>query len=196
MAKLYEYQGKELLAKGGIPIPKGGRVSSQEEAKRIAEEIGKPVVIKAQAWVTGRVQAGGVKFAQNADEAEKIASQILGMDIKGFKVREVLVEEKLDIDREFYVGMIIDDVIKSPILIFSSVGGTGIEEIARNYPEKVVKFPIDITEGLKGFHAKNVLRKLEIRGELQSGLSDFLVKFFQNLKILFSNLKNLEASRW
>jgi succinyl-CoA synthetase beta subunit len=101
------------------------------------------------------------------------------MDIKGFKVREVLVEEKLDIDREFYVGMIIDDVIKSPILIFSSVGGTGIEEIARNYPDKVVKFPIDITEGLKGFHAKNVLRKLEIRGELQTGLSDFLVKFFQ-----------------
>jgi succinyl-CoA synthetase beta subunit len=179
MAKLYEYQGKELLAKGGIPIPKGDWANSKEEVKRIAEEIGKPVVIKAQAWVTGRAQSGGVKFAQDPEEAERIASQILGMDIKGFKVRKVLVEEKLDVDREFYVGMNIDDVAKSPALIFSSVGGTGIEEIARKYPDKVVKFPIDITEGLKGFHAKNILRKLEIRGELQTALSDLLVKFFQ-----------------
>jgi succinyl-CoA synthetase beta subunit len=179
MAKLYEYQGKEVLAKGGIPIPKGGRAHSKEEAKKIAEEIGKTVVIKAQAWVTGRAQAGGVKFAENLQEAERVAGQILGMDIKGFKVREVLVEEKLDIDREFYVGMMIDDVAQSPILIFSSAGGTGIEEIARKHPDKVVKFPIDMTEGLKGFHAKNILRKLEIRGELQTALSDLLVKFFQ-----------------
>jgi succinyl-CoA synthetase beta subunit len=179
MAKLYEYQGKELLAKGGIPIPKGGRADSKEEAKKIAEEIGKTVVIKAQAWVTGRAQAGGVKFAENSQEAERIAGEILGMDIKGFKVREVLVEEKLNIDKEFYVGMIIDDVTQSPTLIFSSVGGTGIEEIASKHPDQVVKFPIDITKGLKGFHAKNILRKLEIRGELQTALSDLLVKFFQ-----------------
>jgi succinyl-CoA synthetase beta subunit len=179
MAKLFEYQGKELLAKGGIPIPKGGKANSKEEVKKIAEEIGKAVVIKAQAWVTGRAQAGGVKFAQDPGEAERIASQILGMDIKGFKVRKVLVEEKLDVDREFYVGMNIDDVAQSSVLIFSSVGGTGIEEIARKYPNKVLKFPIDIGEGLKGFHAKNILRKIEIRGELQTALSDLLVKFFQ-----------------
>jgi len=182
MAKLYEYQGKELFAKGGISIPKGGRVESKEEAKRVAEEIGKPVVIKAQVWVTGRAQAGGVKFAQDQEEAEKVASQILGMDIKGFKVKEILVEEKLDIDREFYIGMIIDDTSKCPVLIFSSVGGTGIEEIAREYPDKVIKFPIDITEGLKNFNAKNILRKLEIRGEIQTGLSDVLIKFYQVCK--------------
>jgi succinyl-CoA synthetase beta subunit len=179
MAKLFEYQGKELFAKGGVPIPKGGRANSKEEVKKIAVEIGKQVVIKAQAWVTGRAQAGGVRFAQNPEEAEEIANQILGMDIKGFKVREVLVEEKLDIDREFYVGMIIDDVAKSPILIFSSVGGTGIEEVGEKYPDKVVKFAIDIAEGLKGFHAKNILRKLGIRGEVQIGLSDLLVRFYQ-----------------
>lgn len=179
MAKLYEYQGKALLEQGGIPIPKGGRAKSKEEARKIAEEIGKPVVVKAQAWVTGRAQAGGVRFAQNPGEAEQMAGLILGMEIKRFKVREVLVEEKLEIDREFYVGMVIDDSAKSPTLIFSSVGGTGIEEVAREHPDQVVRFPIDIREGLRGFSAKNMLRKLEIRGTLQAGLSDLLVKFYQ-----------------
>ena len=179
MAKLYEYQGKELLKEGGISIPRGGHAKTKEEAIRIANEIGTPVVIKAQAWVTGRAQAGGIRFAQDPAEAEKIADQILGMDIKGFKVREILVEEKLDIEREFYIGMIIDDMARCPLLIFSSVGGTDIEEIARKYPDKVVKFPIDATTGLKGFGAKNILRKLEIRGELQTNLSDVLVKFYQ-----------------
>ncbi len=182
MAKLYEYQGKELLAKEGISIPRGGKAKTKEEARKIAEEIGKPVVIKAQAWVTGRAQAGGVKFAQDPSEAEKVAGQILGMNIKGFKVREVLVEERLDVEKEFYLGMIIDDVAKCPILIFSSVGGTGIEEIARKSPEKVVKFPIDIASGLKGFSAKNILRRLDIRGELQTGLGDLLQKFYQVCK--------------
>ena len=179
MAKLYEYQGKGLLEKEGIPIPRSKCAKTGEEVRKIAEEIGKPVVIKAQAWVTGRAQAGGVKFAQDPAEAERIANQILGMDIKGFKVREVLVEEKLDIDREFYIGMIVDDVEKRPTLIFSSVGGTGIEEIAKKYPDRVAKFPIDMKTGLRGFEAKNVLRKMEIRGELQTKLSDLLVKFYQ-----------------
>ena len=179
MAKLYEYQGKELLAKGGISVPRGGRAASKEEARKIAEDIGKPVVIKAQAWVTGRAQAGGVKSAQNPEEAEKRAEEILGMNLKGFKVKEVLVEERLEIEKEFYVGMIIDDVAKNPVLIFSSVGGTGIEEIAMKYPEKLIKSPVDVVEGIKGFHAKNMLRKLDIRGQLQTGLSDLLVRFFQ-----------------
>jgi len=182
MAKLYEYQGKELLEKGGIPIPIGRRVKTGEEAKRVAAEIGKPVVIKAQAWVTGRAQAGGVKFAETPLEAEKIATEVLGMNLKGFKVREALVEEKLDIDREFYVGMIIDDVHRGPVLIFSSVGGTGIEEIASKFPDKVVKFPVDITTGIRSYHARDILRRLEIRGTLQFGLSDVLVRFFQVCK--------------
>jgi succinyl-CoA synthetase beta subunit len=179
MAKLYEYQGKGLLEKEGIPVPKGKCAKTKEEVRKIAEEIGRPIVIKAQAWVTGRAQAGGVKFAQDPAEAERIAGQILGMDIKGFKVKEVLVEEKVDIDREFYIGMIVDDVEKCPTLIFSSVGGTGIEEIAKKYPDRVAKFPIDMTKGLRGFEAKNILRKMEIRGELQTKLSDLWVKFFQ-----------------
>ncbi len=179
MAKLYEYQGKKLLQGEGIPIPKGRHAGTREEVRKIAEEIGKPVIIKAQAWVTGRAQAGGVKFAQDPAEAEKVADQILGIDLKKFKVREVLVEEKLDIDREFYVGLIVDDVKKCPTLIFSSVGGTGIEEIAQKYPDCVIKFPVDIKEGLRGFDAKDILRRMEIRGELQTKLSDVLVKFYR-----------------
>lgn len=179
MVKLYEYQGKILLEKGSIIIPKGGRAKTKEEARKIAEEIRRPVVIKAQAWVTGRAQSGGVKFAHDPEETEKMAGQILGMEIKGFKVREVLVEEKLDIDREFYIGMIVDDVAKSPTLIFSSMGGTGIEEIARKHPDKVVRFPINVATGLRGFDAKNILRRLEIRGDVQTKLSDLIVKFYQ-----------------
>ena len=182
MAKLYEYQGKELLQKSGIKIPRGGRAKTKEEARKIAEEIGRPVVIKAQAWVTGRAQAGGVKFAQNPEEAEAAAGQILGMDIKGFRIREVLVEERLEVDREFYIGMIVDDVSKCPVLIFSSVGGTGIEEIAQRDPDRVIKIPIDVTKGLKGFRAKNSLIKLDIRGELQAGLADLLVKFYETCR--------------
>lgn len=179
MAKLYEYQGKGLLQEGRIPIPRGAIAKTAEEARKIARDIGGPVVIKAQAWVTGRAEAGGVKFAQDPSEAEKVAGQILGMDIKGFTVREVLVEEKLDVEGEFYVGMTIDDIGKFPALIFSSAGGTGIEEIAREHPTKVVTFPIDITNGLRGFEARDMLRTLEIRGDLQKGLSDLLVKFYQ-----------------
>jgi succinyl-CoA synthetase beta subunit len=179
MAKLYEYQGKELLREGGIPIPKGEIAKTEEEARKIAQEMAGPVVIKAQAWVTGRAEAGGVRFARDASEAKRVAGQILGMDIKGFTVREVLVEEKLDIEAEFYVGMTIDDMAKLPTLIFSSVGGTGIEEIAREHSTKVVTFPIDITAGLRGFEARDMLRRLEIRGDLQRGLSDLLVKFYR-----------------
>jgi succinyl-CoA synthetase beta subunit len=179
MAKLYEYQGKELLQKGGIPIPKGRRAKTKGEAREIAEEIGGAVVVKAQAWVTGRTEAGGVKFARDPSEAEKTAAEILGMKIKGFAVREVLVEEKLDIEREFYLGMTVDDIAKLPTLVFSPVGGTGIEEIATKHPKQVVKFPIDITTGLRGYEARNILRKGEIRGDLQRGLSDLFMKFYR-----------------
>jgi succinyl-CoA synthetase beta subunit len=179
MAKLYEYQGKGLFKEGGIPIPRGAIAKTAEEARKIARDIGGSVAIKAQAWVTGRAEGGGVKFARDPAEAGKVAGEILGMDLKGFTVREVLVEEKVDIDREFYVGMTIDDIAKLPALIFSSVGGTGIEEIVRKYPTKVVAFPIDITAGLRGFEAREVLRRLEIRGDLQKDLSDLLVKFYR-----------------
>jgi succinyl-CoA synthetase beta subunit len=179
MAKLYEYQGKELLKKAGISVPQAEVARSKEEAKKIAEKMGRPVAIKAQAWVTGRAQAGGVLFAYDPVEAESLAGQILGMDLKGFTVREILVEEKLDLAREFYLGMIIDDASRSPLLIFGSSGGTGIEDIAKAHGESVVKAPVDISKGLPAYQARNILRIAGIRGSLQVQLTDLLVKFYQ-----------------
>lgn len=179
MAKLFEYQGKELLKKGGIATPGGRTASTKQEAAGIARELGGPVVVKAQTWTTGRAQSGGVHFAQGPDEAAAAAEKVLGIKIKGFGVREVLVEEKLAIDREFYCGMIIDDAARRPVLIFSSRGGTGIEEIARRFPDCVAKHPIDTASGIKGYHALDILRKLDIRGELQKKLSSFLVAFYR-----------------
>jgi len=179
MAKLFEYQGKDLFKCEGIPIPKGKTAKTKEEARKIAEEIGRPVVIKAQAWVTGRANAGGIKFAQDAAETESVASVIIGMDIKGFKVHEVLVEEQLDIVKEFFVGLVIDDMDRCPVLVFSSKGGTGIEEIATKYPACVIRFAIDERVGLRGYEARDILRKLEIRGDLQRQIGDFLVKFYR-----------------
>jgi len=179
MAKMYEYQAKALLDKGGILIPRGKRVTSGKEAGRFAEEIGASVVIKAQAWVTGRKALGGVRFAETPQEAEKVAREILTMDVKGFRVREALVQEKVDIDREFYLGMIIDDAARCPILIFSTVGGTGIEEVAGKFPRQIARRPVKSVKDLKGYDARNLLRDLEIRGTLQGKLSAVIVKFFQ-----------------
>ena len=179
MAKLYEYQGKELLKKGGISVPQGEVAGSREEAKRIAEKMGRPVAVKAQAWVTGRAQAGGVLFAHDPGEAEALSGQILGMDLKGFMVKEILVEEKLDLAREFYLGLIIDDVSRSPLLIFGSAGGTGIEDRAKDQDSRVVKVPIDISEGLPAYRARNLLRKAGMRGSLQNQLTDLMVKFYR-----------------
>lgn len=182
MAKLFEYQGKDLLRKGGITTPKGRCGASKDEVGEIARELDRPVVVKAQTWTTGRAQSGGVTFAENADEAVAAAETVLGMQIKGFNVEEVLVEEKLEIEREFYLGMIIDDAAQCPLLIFSSRGGTGIEEIARDFPDSVVKYPIDIAGGMKRYDALEILRRLDIRGDLQKKLASSIVAFYRTCK--------------
>jgi succinyl-CoA synthetase beta subunit len=179
MAKLYEYQGKELLKKAGIGIPRGEIAKSKEGAKQIAEKLGRPVVLKAQAWVTGRAQAGGILFALDPGEAQSLAGRLLGMVIKGFTVNEVLVEERLDLVREFYLGVIIDDVSRSPVLIFGAAGGTGIEERAGDQDRGVVKVRIDISEGLAAYQARNLLRKAGIQGSLQNQLTEILVRFYR-----------------
>src|SRR5208282_251508 len=99
MARLYEYQGKQILKEAKVPIPKGEVASNPQEARRIAEAIGKPVAIKAQIWAGGRGKAGGIKFAENVSDAQSVAESLLGSEIKALKVEKVLVEEKLDIDR-------------------------------------------------------------------------------------------------
>ena len=105
MARLHEYQGKALLAQKGIPVPQGRAASTPEEAREIAAEIARPVVVKIQAWVTGRAGLGGICFTETADESAQAAADMLGMRVGGFIVGKVMVEEKLSIKREFYAGV-------------------------------------------------------------------------------------------
>lgn len=179
MAKLFEYQAKSLLAKEGISIPQGIVANDPDQAGQfVAENGARPVAIKAQAWVTGRAGAGGIRFAENPRQAEEETGKVLGMNLKGFTVTQVLVEEKLNIEREFYVGMIVNDEASSPVIMFSSIGGTGIEEIAAEHPDKIVRYTVNVNQGLRAHHARNMLVRLGIRGKLQDQLTGFLQKFY------------------
>jgi succinyl-CoA synthetase beta subunit len=178
MARLYEYQGKPLLKEKKIEIPRGGSANSPEEAKAIAEEIDGPVVIKGQAWLTGRASLGAIRFAETPPEAGEAAAAMLGMEIKGISIDTVLVEEKVDIEREFYAGVIIDDLSKAPVMIFSRIGGSGVEEIAQEHPEALTRAVIDIRTGLLDFTARDLVRQVGIHGKLQSDLGTLLTRLY------------------
>ncbi|MBN1317329.1 MAG: acetate--CoA ligase family protein [Anaerolineales bacterium] len=179
MARLHEFQGKALLAKHNIPVPCGRQAATPEEARAIAGEIGKPVMVKMQAWVTGRAGMGGIKKASTPDEAADAAAGMLGRRVKNFNVDWVLVEEQIQIEREFYAGIIVDDVSQSPIMIFSSVGGTGIEEIAVEHPDKVAKETIDVVRGLQDYQARDLARRAGVEGKLLNKLAGTLVQLWK-----------------
>jgi len=178
MARLHEYQGKALLAQKGIPIPKGRVASTPDEAREIAAEIGGPVVVKIQIWVTGRAGLGGIRYAETPAEASQAAADMLGMQVGGFTVEKVIVEEMLPIEREFYAGVIISDRERAPVVMFSSVGGTGIEEIAAQHPDRVASVVVNIKQGLRDYQARNLVRRTGIHGTLQRDLAGVLVKLY------------------
>ena len=178
MARLHEYQGKALLAQKGLPIPLGRAVSTPDEARGVATEIGGPTVVKIQAWVTGRAGMGGICFAETPDEAAQAAGDMLGMQVGGFTVEKVLVESRLTIEREFYASVIVSDRERAPVMMFSSVGGTGIEEIAQQHPDAVAKVAVDIERGLRVYQARNLVRRTGIHGGLQRDLAGILVKLY------------------
>ncbi len=179
MARLYEYQGKALLKQGGIPVPEGGVASTPEEARRIAEKLGQPVVLKIQVWVTGRAGLGGIQFAFNPDEAEVKARSLLGMKVGNTIVDRILVEEKLAIASEYFVGLVLDDALKQPVLVFSPAGGTGVEEMARLHPEKVARQAIDVLSGFPEYQARNMLIGVGIAGSLLPKLADCLSRLYR-----------------
>src|SRR5204862_538132 len=146
MARLHEYQGKKILAVNGFKIPRGRAVSSANKAVAAAKELGGEIVIKIQAWTTGRAGIGGVAFAKNTDEVTAHAKRMLSMKVGQFPVEAVLVEEKIDVDREFFLSFAIDDAARAPVIIFAGGGGTGIEERAtstRRIPCDVNRGPLD-----------------------------------------------------
>src|SRR5436189_1153566 len=130
MARLHEYQGKAILAANGFKIPRGRAALNADAAVRAANEFGGEVVVKIQAWTTGRAGIGGVAFAKKQEDVRVHAERMLSMKVGQFPVEAVLVEEKIDIDREFFLSFAIDDAARPPVSIFASGGGTGIEERA------------------------------------------------------------------
>lgn len=160
--KLHEYRSKQLFSKYGIPIPRGRVAMTAHEAKAITRELGGPVVIKAQVLVGGRGKAGGIRLAHTPEEAEEAATQVLGMRINGLPVRKVLVDEAAEIRSEIYLGVTNDRVIRSPVMMASAEGGVDIEEVARTYPDKIVRTYIDPLLGLRDHQARFLAVAIEL----------------------------------
>ncbi len=164
---LNEYQAKRLFSQHGVPIPKGKVATTPTEARDIARELGGKVVIKALVLTGGRGKAGGVKLAHTPDQAEEVASQILGLNIKGFTVHKVLVDEQAPgINQEIYLAVLIDRAAGLPMLMASAAGGMDIEQVARETPEKLHKIHIDPFLGLRGYQTTQVAAAMELPQEL------------------------------
>ncbi|MFQ5491759.1 MAG: ATP-grasp domain-containing protein [Phycisphaerae bacterium] len=174
MARLHEYQGKQLLSQARIAVPEGGPADSPEQARTLAARLDGPVVVKMQAWTTSRAAQGGILFADTPDQAAQHASRMLGMKLGSFEVDTVLVERKLDIAQEFYASVTVDDAAAMPLLLFTAGGGSGIEERAQ--AGGIIKHHIDVRQGLPDYTARNLVRGLDIHGTAQRDLATALVR--------------------
>ncbi len=184
--KIHEYQGKQLLAKYGVTVPRGEVVTSTDEVRAIVERLGLPVVVKAQIHAGGRGKGGGVKLARTADEAEEIARQILGMNLvthqtgpEGREVRTLLIEEGLKIKQEFYLGIVLDRALSRLVFMASSAGGMDIEEVAATEPEKILKEPIDPAVGLLPFQARKLAFGIGLPKEVINKAAGFMIALYR-----------------
>jgi succinyl-CoA synthetase beta subunit len=153
---LLEYQGKLLFARHNVPVPEGKAATSVEEAVEAAQAIGYPCVVKAQVQIGGRGKAGGIKVAQNDEEAEAHAKAILGMDIRGLTVHEVWIEEASDIADEYYASIVFDRSAKAPLVMLSTKGGMDIEEVAEADPDAIARLHVDPLLGFQDFHGRRL----------------------------------------
>jgi succinyl-CoA synthetase beta subunit len=169
--KIHEYQAKALLARHGVPVPRGEVASTPEEAEAAAKKLGGSVVVKAQIHAGGRGKGGGVKVASDSDAAREIAARILGMTLvthqtgtEGRVVKKVLIEETLPIERELYLGIVLDRAIGKNVFMASSEGGMDIEEVAAKTPERILKEPLEPGLGLLPFQARKLAFAIGITG--------------------------------
>jgi len=170
--KLQEYMGKELLREAGVAVPPGEVCATPDEAEDVARRLG-PVAVKAQVLVGGRGKAGGIKLANTPQEAREAAAQILGMDLKGYTVEKVLVEQQQHISREYYAGITLDRAAHRFVLMLSSMGGVDIEEVAATNPEAIVKTWIDPGFGLLPFQVTDAM--------LRAGFEAAALRELQNI---------------
>ncbi len=177
--KLLEYQAKQVFGKYGLPIPRGGVAGTPEEAKEVASKIGGPVAVKAQLPVGGRGKSGGILFAKTPDDAAETARILLGSRLKDIEVRRVLVEEKLIIRDELYVGITLDRGNRSYVVLASTEGGVAIEEVASKTPERIVRHVVDPLGGLRPYNARFVAKRLGYSGRDMNALTDLILRLYR-----------------
>jgi succinyl-CoA synthetase beta subunit len=163
---LLEYQGKQLFRRHGVPVPEGQYAASVEDAVDAAEQLGYPVVIKAQVQIGGRGKAGGIRLANDPDEAELHAAAILGMDIRGFTVQELYVEKASSIAEEYYAAIVFDRSAKKPMAMLSRMGGMEVEEVAERDPEAMRMLHVDPLIGFQEFHGRRLAFEAGIAEDL------------------------------
>ncbi|MFO7682806.1 MAG: ADP-forming succinate--CoA ligase subunit beta [Chloroflexota bacterium] len=181
---LHEYQAKRLFAEQSVPIPQGEVAMSPAEAREIARELGGKVVVKAQVLTGGRGKAGGIKLANSANEAEIAAGQILGMDIKGFRVRRVLIDQQAPgIKQEIYLAVLIDRARRQPMIMASAAGGMDIEEVAETTPEKIVTVRVDPMLGVRGFQSTYIASQIDLPRDLWRDFHKIVAGLYDCFKI-------------
>lgn len=164
--RLYEYEAKDIFETARIPVPPRKVATTAEEAKSAAEEIGLPVVVKAQVLVGGRGKAGGIGFADTLEEVEQLSTKLLSMKIKDTPVSSLLIEKKVDVDKELYVGITIDRFAFKPVVIVSSEGGVDIEQVAEEQPDKIHKMHIEVNDTLKSYQGRELASLIGMEGKL------------------------------
>ena len=175
---LLEYQGKQLFAEHGVPVPDGRHATDALEARRAAESLGFPVVIKAQVQIGGRGKAGGIKVANDADEAERHARDILGMDIRGLTVHELWIERASKIAAEYYAEIVFDRSAKKPLGMLSSMGGMDVEEVAENHPDAIARVHVDPLIGFRPFHGRRLAYATDIDRDVARPTVDMLSRLY------------------
>jgi succinyl-CoA synthetase beta subunit len=175
---LLEYQGKQLFARHGVPVPSGKPARTVEEAVAAADEIGYPCVVKAQVQIGGRGKAGGIKVAQNREEAEEYAKAILGMDIRGLTVHEVWIEGASEIASEYYASVIFDRSAKAPLVMLSTKGGMDIEAVAEESPEAIARLHVDPLLGFQDFHGRRLAYEARVDADVVRPVGAMLAKLY------------------
>src|SRR5215208_4966106 len=175
---LLEYQGKQLFKKHGVPVPDGRPASTVDEAVEAAEELGYPVVVKAQVLIGGRGKAGGIKLAKDRAEVEEHSGAILGMDIRGFTVHELYIEKASDIAEEYYASIIFDRSARKPMLMLTKHGGMDVEQVAEEHPDSIVKIHVDPLIGFQDFHGRELAYGADISSDVIRPVGALLGKLY------------------
>jgi succinyl-CoA synthetase beta subunit len=175
---LLEYQGKELFARHGVPVPEGRHAVSVQEAADAADDIGYPCVIKAQVQIGGRGKAGGIKVANDRPEAEAYAKAILGMDIRGLTVHELWIEGASQIASEYYASVIFDRSAKAPLIMLSTRGGMDIEAVAEEDPDAIARLHVDPLLGFQDFHGRRLAYEAEVDADVVRPIGAMLAKLY------------------